>query len=447
VGEHWIIVGAGSAGCVLANRLSKDPGRRVTLLDDGPGLSPGRVPAGIAGSSFFAAMTEPGRVHPDLLATRVAGSEPTLYQRGRGIGGSSAVNAMVALRGNEGLYQSWGWLDLDAAWARVALPRVAAQPQELGPVDRALLRADPRAEQLQLTRSKGARVTSAEAYLWPVLDRPNLDVRPDAEVDVVLFNRRRATGVRLSDSTEIAADRVVMAAGAIHSPTILLRSGVDTPEVGRGLQDHPSAVFTLRLRDGVTQDLTALPIASALHATIGDNLIQLLPMNNLGPTPDAAGLGALLAALMTPVGRAGTVTIDGDGKPVIDFALLDDARDLRALTDAVDLALEILDRPSFSEIVAEAFIDGVGTTTQALTDDEAIARWLHASCGDYVHATSTCAMGTVVDDTGAVNGYDALFVCDASIFPSIPDANTHIPTTMVAERFCLRHARPGKDYR
>ena len=103
--ESWIVVGAGSAGCVVANRLSAQPGRRVTLVDCGPALLSGGVPAGVAGSSFFAALHEPGRMFPDLLATRAKGIPATVYQRGRGIGGSSAVNAMVALPGSESLYR------------------------------------------------------------------------------------------------------------------------------------------------------------------------------------------------------------------------------------------------------------------------------------------------------------------------------------------------------
>lgn len=438
--ERWIIVGAGSAGCVLANRLSADANRQVILLDDGPDLAPDSVPAGIAGPDFFAAMEEAGRIHPELFATRAPGIEPTVYQRGRGIGGSSAVNAMVALRGDDALYSQWGWHDHPTAWDRVQIPAEVAAVHERGPVDEALIAADARAEAMKLTRRNGRRVTSAEAYLWPVLDRSNLEVRPESPVSRILFDDHKATGVLLTDGTEINADNVVVAAGAIHSPVVLLRSGVDTPGVGVGLQDHPSAVFTLQLKPDVDQNTAGLPIASALHATVDDHHLQLLAMSHLGAPPERAGLGALMAALMNPRGRAGTVTVDPSGSPVIDFALLHDGNDLAGLVHAVKLAQHVLQQPSFEQIVDQIYIDDVGTTAAALDDDTTIAAWLRTSCGDYVHATSTCAMGTVVDQDFKVEGYEHLFVCDASVFPSIPHVNTHLPTTMLAERFGLRHA-------
>ena len=431
--EHWIIVGAGSAGCVLANRLSADGTRMITLLDDGPPLLPDQVPAGIDGPSFFDAMAEPGRLHVDLMATRAAGIEPSLYQRGRGIGGSSAVNAQVALRGSDAIYRSWGWTDTTDAYQRVAIPTWSPSDAEVGPVDRAL-RAHPLGEPAQLTRANGHRVTAAEAYLWPALDRANLEVRPNSEVRTVALDGNRAVGVTLADGTELNADRVIVAAGAIHSPAVLLRSGVTTPGIGQSLQDHPSAVFALQLKDGVDHDPSTLPIASTLHATVDGNLLQVLPMNHLGATPENAGLGALMAALMTPVGAAGSVTIDATGAPVVNFAMLEDAADVRALTAAVRLALDVLDTAAFRDIVEAVYIDDIGTTADALAADAAIEAWLRANCADYVHATSTCAMGTVVDNRGSVIGYDALSVVDASIFPHVPDANTHFPTTMLAER-------------
>ncbi|HSP29595.1 MAG TPA: GMC family oxidoreductase, partial [Ilumatobacteraceae bacterium] len=87
------------------------------------------------------------------------------------------------------------------------------------------------------------------------------------------------------------------------------------------------------------------------------------------------------------------------------------------------------------------FVDAFGTTSSHLSDDRAIERWVRGAVGDYVHASSSCAMGTVVDDDGRLVGYDGLYVCDASVFPSIPDVNTHLPTTMLAERLSARWLR------
>ena len=177
--------------------------------------------------------------------------------------------------------------------------------------------ADDRAAIASLTRQHGRRITSAEAYLWPVLDRPNLTIRSDSPVDTITTVDRSATGVVLRDGTRIDADQVLMAAGAIHTPAILIRSGVTAPGLGEGLQDHPAGVLTLKLRADVTQDPTQLPIGTHLHIDEADNCIQMLPMSHLGPEPQAAGLGALLIALMTPRGTAGTITIDDGGEPMV----------------------------------------------------------------------------------------------------------------------------------
>lgn len=429
----WVVVGAGSAGCVVAARLSQAPDRGVLLIEAGPDLTANNVPAAISGANFLAAGNLADRNEAGLSASRVTAGPATPYRRGRGVGGSSAVNAMVALRGDATRYRSWGWRDVDAAWSAVALPVESAADHELGAVDRALLAARPGARPAPLNRRNGRRVTSAEAYLWPALERPNLSLRSETTVDRIVLDGRRAIGVVTSDGEEIRAERVVLSAGAIHSPALLLRSGIDAPGIGHGLQDHPSVPLTLALRDGVPTDPNGLVIGSLWQG----GGIQFLPMNHLA----SPGLGLLLVALMTPLGRGGTVCLDPDdpdGAPRVDFAMLTDPSDRTALGAGVLMALAMLRTDPFAEIVEHVYIDAAGTTVDALADVSAIERWLPTAVGDYVHASSTCAMGTVVDDEGAVHGYDGLYVCDASVFPAIPDVNTHLPTTMLAERLTAR---------
>ena len=172
---------------------------------------------------------------------------------------------------------------------------------------RSIVPCSPRARPtpVPLTRHDGRRVSSADAYLTPASDRPNLVIAAEQAVDAVVIDRRRAIGVRLADGTVIDADHVVVAAGAIHSPAILLRSDVDTLGLGEGLQDHPSVPFTLELNESVVDPATSLVTASLLQR----NGFQLLPLNHLGSGAGASGLGLLMAAVMRPHGRAGIVRL------------------------------------------------------------------------------------------------------------------------------------------
>ena len=430
---RWTVVGGGSAGCVLAARLSADPTNEVTLLESGPArrsddrIGGGDVDALEEGPSFFEDLADPERTHRDLTAIRVDGQPPTRYMTGRGLGGSGAVNAMIALPGGPFLADHLVGTEL-------------APEYEWGAVDRALVAADLDAGPVPLTRRDGRRVTVVEAYLDPIRSRPNLEILSDVHVDRVVFDHRRAIGIETAEGVQIAAERVVVSAGAIHSPAILLRSGVDTPGVGEGLKDHPSAPIALRL----IADAIADPSSTVATTMLRRDGLQVLPMNHLGAR--ALGYGLLMPALMNvhSAGRVSLVDPDPYVHPHVEFRMLSDPADVAALVKGVELTLALLRHPAFEAIVTSALIDDRGTTVDALDSSERIAEWLPASVGDYVHASCTCRIGVVVDDDCHVHGYSGLFVCDASVFADIPPVNTHIPTVMLAETMAARWlARPS----
>jgi choline dehydrogenase/5-(hydroxymethyl)furfural/furfural oxidase len=391
---------------VVAARLSEDPRRQVLLVEAGPG---GRAGGGL---DPFAAVDDPDRVWPDLMVDRSPEQGPALYLQGRGLGGSSAVNGMVASWGPPADYDRWGVPAWSAAALTTAVARVEATlaprvATERGPVNRAIGEAAARAgrpvEPVRATTAGADRVSVADAYLAPVGRRRNLTVRTGTTVDALLLHGRVTAGVRLDTGEELEGAEVVVCTGAIHSPALLLRSGVERPGLGEHLQDHPALRIVLPLAPDRQARERCFPFA----ITIGDGAVQLLPMDHTG---DLA-TGAVLVSLMASHGR-GCVSLDGD-RPAVQFNLLVDERDRDALANGLLAA---------AQLAADA---GFAPDVPALDQ-----------LGDVFHAAGTCRMGAgaVVDERLRVIGYDGLRVADASIMPVLPRAQPMLTCALIGER-------------
>ena len=403
---HWLVVGGGTAGCVLAARLSERAGNHVTLVEAGP------ADAGSPGLSYLDDLSAPGALWPGLLATD-GGDEARPYPQGRGLGGSGLVNGTVLSGSDLPQFDEWGWGGLVSARGRLQLPAERVSIAQLGPLDHALLGSARDGERAVLSRRNGRRVSPADAYLRAGPPRSNLDVLTDTVVDRVLTAQRRVLGVVTATADRITADRVVCAAGAIHTPVLLLRSEITTEGIGVGLTDHPSRIVEIALKPDTCSD----PQSLVTGAVVRRGRVEIVALNHLGVQRPCTA--ALIVGLLRTT-RRGSVRLDHSraddpsAPPVIDLGSLGDPEDRRWLEDGVALATRMLAAPAFDPIV-DGFEIGAGH-------------------GGYAHATSTCRMGTVVDDRGAVRGYDGLYVGDASVFPEIPASGTYLPTLLLAER-------------
>lgn len=464
--ETVIIVGAGSAGCTAAMRLSADPDRHVVLVESGPDSGDAGP---LASLNWLDALAHRNAFYPDLMAVKSVGGSPRLYQRGKGVGGSASTNAMLALPGLPADYDNyadkyslsdWSWEKV-SPWFDALKPTLTRSiPSELNPVDRATLRSgrelgisddvDSYTPQngsalLYRTADRTGRKSSLELWLDPVRHRKNLDIRANTEVDRVLIKHSRAIGVRLSDGTDLFGDQVILCAGVFESPCVLMRSGIDLPGLGKGLQDHPAASIYFSMKpEHSTADRRIPCIGSVIRisSSVGNGDLHLLPLHGELMESEPPAHGLLMAALMR-TRSVGNLRLNPDnptGRPVVDLRMLSDSDDAIAMREGIDAAITVLNGSAYAEIVDSIFIDDKGTPTSALDDDDYFEKWISQYLGDYFHAVGTARMGldddpmSVVDQVGRVHGLQGIHIWDASILPEVPSANTHLPVTMLAER-------------
>lgn len=405
---RWLVVGGGAAGCVVASRLSARAGDEVVLLE--AGLDHRTAPPAADRGPY---LSDPARLGFERVV-RSVGAEPDEYPQGRGLGGSSLVNGGVVVGDDPGGH---------------ALP--LELPTTHGDVSRALLDADAAARPVRLVRRDGVRVTAADAYLGPDVraSRPNLRIVAERAVRRVRLDRGRATGVDLDDGSSIDGDRVVMCAGAIRTPWLLLRSGIRTPGLGEHLQDHPTFTLTLRPSRKLPDPFRDGGAVISVAADHGDHL--LMAIEELPHDPRWA---ALVVTLTTPRSE-GRVSIGDDGEPCVELRQLADPHDRHRLTLGVERALELVVSGPFADVVDDAYVDDVGTPATHLADDRGrIEPWLMTHPGGNHHVAGSCRDG-VSCDGGILRGADGIYVADGSALPGVPRLDPYLAVITQAERF------------
>jgi choline dehydrogenase len=478
----YVIIGAGSSGCVLAHRLGL-AGRRVLVVEAG-------------GQTKLAAVADPTE-WPKLQGSQIDWRYLTVPQpglggrvircpRGKVVGGSSTINALAYQRGHPAAYDRWpeGWRDADLlpyfkraetfsgganAWRGGTGPLHVlslADVTDRTPVAAAFIEAsqdlgfsmtpDIGGEVTtgvgwnQLNIKGGVRDDAATAYLGSVA----VDLLVDTEVLGLVIEGGRCIGLRLSEHIVRADSEVLLCAGAIDSPRLLMLSGIgsadqlrsfgipvilDLPDVGRHLEDHllvAGVAYTARREvprshyqhaDALLYVPRADPDDSPEHLVMCLSLPFVL--SSVGPLPSPAYV--LVPCLMRPRSRGSVKLASGDPRmpALIDPNYLSEPADLNLLVEGVALAREIGKGAAFADWRAREVYPGRGGTT---TTD--IREFVLRAADSFHHPVGTCRIGAVVDEALRVKGVAGLRVIDASVFPGIPQAMTNAATIAVAER-------------
>ncbi len=518
----YVIIGAGSAGCVLALRLTENPSTRVLLIEAGPPDDADEVHIPAALSLLFQSTYDwDFRTVPQ---ERAAGRS-IYWPRGRMLGGSSSINAMIYIRGSRHDYDTWrdeygcsgwGYDDLMPYFRRAEGNSRGADAYHGGtgplavsdlafqsPLSKLFVAAAREcglaanedfngAQQdgsgfYQVTQKDGSRCSAADAYLRPAMTRPNLEVLTDALVTKIVVEGGRAAGIRYllrgKEETAYAQGEVILSAGAIGSPQLLMLSGigpadhlrdvgvpvlVDSPGVGANLSDHPVVPTQWRTPGSVNlwEKLGPAqlirwrlrhsgPLTSNIAEAGGFSRTRpSLPAPDLQwhalPTPfvdqglaDPQYRAFTLLVGLIDVGSRGRVWLrsaDPRHKPAIDPAYLSDSTDIEPLVEGVRLAREFAAAGPLAKVCTEELAPGPEVHT-----DAEVREFIRRGVGTLYHPVGTCAMGgdsrlaaakitSVVDPELRVRGVEGLRVVDASVMPVVPRGNTNAPTIAVAER-------------
>ena len=498
-----IVVGGGSAGSVVAARMAEDPDTTVLLLEAGtdyPDLA--SLPEDIQNGHTRTAEDERSEHNWALRGTITEEQGEIHVAQGKVIGGGGSINGQVFLRGIPQDFDDWAsWGNEEWSYTNV-LPYFRKAETDLDikddfhgtdgplPISRKVGETWPVIQSafhtaclqngfdttddmngveptgvgvVPMNNQKGVRMSTAITHLAPMRHHLNLTIRGNVFARKILIENRQVTGVEVESGGEVftvESNKVVISAGALKSPHILMLSGIgpkdqldeygidvlqNTPGVGANLRNHPISPISFRVKEGIKLQPDASGVRIALRYTAkgsdDSNDMMMTTSSLFSPftgemLPDRIGRISCVIELPAGAGFVRLNSADPAVQPKFDYRYFSHPEDMRRMRDGIRLAVKMLETDAYKDVS-----DGrVTPTEEILTDDDALDLWIRQTVGSARHVSGTCKIGpdsdpmAVVDQQCRVKGFQGLWIADSSVMPQVPRANANATAIMIGER-------------